>query len=129
MSASHPAQRFGFTMAAAFAVLGAIRFLWSGTIAWWLALLALAFLLAAWLVPSWLHPLEKGWMKFAEVLGFINSRILLSILFFLIVTPIGLMLRLLGKQPITLSRKRDEASYWVPRRPEEFGPERLERQF
>jgi hypothetical protein len=116
-------------MAAAFAVLFLVPFIWRRTGAWWLLGFASAFLLAALFMPSWLAPIEKGWMRFAAVLGLINSRILLTAVFIVIVTPITVVLRILGKSPIQTSWKLSRSSYWHPRRPEEFSASRLERQF
>ena len=55
------------------------------------------------------------WMKFAAVLGYINSRILLSLMFYLVIPPSGLVMRLFGRNPL---RRRGPAqdSYWIPRK-------------
>ncbi|MDE3035721.1 MAG: hypothetical protein KGJ14_07080, partial [Nitrospirota bacterium] len=68
------------------------------------------------------------WMKLASVLGFVNQRALLTILFGLLITPIALLLRLLGKRPIPL-RAEGINSYWRARRADEFTASRMERQF
>jgi ABC-type sulfate transport system permease subunit len=127
-SASSPKQ-FGLVMAAAFSVLFLVHFVWKGTSTWWLLGLAIAFLFAALIIPSWLVPIEKGWMRFAAVLGSINSRILLTVVFIVIVVPITMVLRILGKSPIETSWKSSRSSYWHSRNPEEFSASRLERQF
>jgi hypothetical protein len=54
-------------------------------------------------------------MRVAEILGSISSRILLTIVFFLVVTPIGWLQRLCGKRPLDFGFNPDEASYWRPR--------------
>jgi hypothetical protein len=127
-STSSPKQ-FGLVMAAAFSVLFLIPFIWSGTGTWWLLGLAIGFLLAALFKPLWLKPIEKGWMRFAAVLGLINSRILLTAVFIVIIIPITVVLRMLGKTPIHTSWKFSRSSYWHLRNPEEFSASRLERQF
>jgi hypothetical protein len=127
-SSSSPKQ-FGLVMAAAFSVLFVIPFIWSGTGTWWLLGLAIAFLFAALCMPSWLAPIERGWMRFAVVLGLINSRILLTAVFIVIVIPMTVILRILGKSPIQRSWKSSSPSYWHLRNPEEFSASRLERQF
>ena len=65
-----------------------VPFVWKGTGTWWLLGLAIVFLVAVLVIPSWLVPIEKGWMRFAAVLGSINSRILLTVVFIVIVVPI-----------------------------------------
>lgn len=127
-STSSPKQ-FGLVMAGAFSVLFLIPFIWSGTGTWWLLGLAIGFLLAALFKPLWLTPIEKGWMRFAAVLGLINSRILLTAVFIVIIIPITVVLRILGKTPIHTSWRLSRSSYWHLRKPEEFSAGRLERQF
>jgi len=64
-------------------------------------------------IPSLLQPVYHWWMKLAHVLGWINTRILLSIVFFLIFLPVGAMLRLLGKDPMSRKLDKVKASYRV----------------
>ena len=73
-----------------------------------------ALLLACGAIPAaavWFH---TWWMALAGALGYINSRIILSMLFFLIVTPIGVVVRLCGHDPLE-RRTGSEGSYWRPR--------------
>nr|MBI3614442.1 hypothetical protein [Nitrospirota bacterium] len=121
-------QSFGLVMAGGLAALALLRFLVAGTVAWWLVGLGSAFCAMALLVPGLLTPLRAAWMKLASVLGFVNQRILLTILFGLLITPIALLLRLLGKQPIPLHAE-GAGSYWRTRRADEFTASRMERQF
>lgn len=70
--------------------------------------------------PKALHPIYKGWMKFGQVMGFINTRIILGIVFYLVVTPIGLVRRVfagdvLGKRPV-----KDLSSYRKSNSPEDW---------
>lgn len=58
--------------------------------------------------PKTLKPVYHGWMKVGEVLGFINTRIILGILFYVIFMPVGLAMRLLGKDP--MARKLDKTT-------------------
>lgn len=55
------------------------------------------------------------WIKLAEWLGFVNSKILLSLIFFLILTPVALIFRLTGKDPMQLKRKKDSKSFYIER--------------
>jgi hypothetical protein len=70
--------------------------------------------LALWglLAPATLHPVYAGWMKFGHVMNWINTRLILGILFFGIFLPFGVVMRLIGKDP--MHRKLDKAadSYW-----------------
>lgn len=80
----------------------------------WLALLALLGLAAvcAWLQPRWF----RGWYRLSLRLGFYSSQFLgrcvLAIFFVFILTPLGLALRLMGKDPLQLKRPPDATTYW-----------------
>ena len=121
-------RSFGLVMAGGLAGLALVRYLLVGGGTWWLVGLAAAFLLVGLVVPCALAPLQKVWMKLAAVLGFVNQRILLTILFGMLITPTALLLRILGKQPISLHARGGD-SYWRTRRAEEFSASRMERQF
>jgi hypothetical protein len=73
-------------------------------------------ILAAWgvVAPATLFPFYRYWMKFAAVLGWINTRLLLGFVFYALITPIGFVARLFGRDP--MQRKFDEhiASYRAP---------------
>ncbi|HZS11797.1 MAG TPA: SxtJ family membrane protein [Nitrospirales bacterium] len=120
-------RSFGMVMAAAFGVLSVARYLLAGKVTGWAIVLSLGFLAAALAAPAALAPVRRYWMKFAAVLGAINSRILLMIVFTLIVTPIALLLRVMGRQPMRWHEQRD--SYWRRRTAAEFTAARMERQF
>lgn len=64
--------------------------------------------------PRALGPLYEAWKKLGHVLGWINARIILSAVFFVFVTPTGIIMRLLGHDPLRL-RRRADASYWIAR--------------
>ncbi len=121
-------RSFGLVMAGGLATLALLRFLVAGAVVWWLIGLGVAFGAAGLLAPRTLTSLRAAWMKLASVLGFVNQRVLLAILFGLLITPIALLLRQLGKQPIPL-RVEGVNSYWRARRADEFTASRMERQF
>ena len=125
---THKSERqFGFLFAAVFAV-AAFWPPWRlhAPNPWWLAGAGL-WLLAALAVPTALAPLRRVWMAFSRLLGWINTRILLGIAFLLVVTPIGLLLRISGKDPLRL-RTPESESWWVPRG-DEIPPPSLRNQF
>jgi len=116
-------------MSGGLAGLAALRYFIAGSTAWWLIGPAGGFLLIGLLAPLWLNPIRVGWMKLAAVLGAVNSRILLTVVFAGLVAPLALLLRLLGKRPIQVKMCKTASTYWHQRRPEEFTPQRMERQF
>ena len=77
--------------------------------------------------PAGLKPVYKVWMSLAVILGFFVSRILLSLIFYLVVTPIGLIMRLWGKDLLDMKLK-DRDSYWHVRS-EEYDPRRTEKMY
>lgn len=95
---------------------------------WLLAVGGFFFATGLFLYPV-LRPLYIGWMSFAYALAWVNTRILLGLFFYLILTPIGLVLRLLGKD--LLDERIDGAakSYWVKRERVAFDRSRYERLF
>jgi len=74
----------------------------------WPWLVAFALWIPALLFPAGLRPVYKAWMKFSEALGYVNSRIILFIFFYLILAPFGMILRLFGFDP--MRRKLDDSS-------------------
>ena len=122
-------RRFGLVMAAALFVLGAISFALGGRASFWLAGAAVSLAAAAWAAPGLLNPLRVVWMKLAHVLGVVNSWIILTLIFAVVVTPVALVIRMLGRSPIDRRPDPVRASYWQARGPEEFTANRMERQF
>ena len=81
------------------------------------------------LLPSLLKPLQKIWMGFAVIMGWFMTRLILGILFYLILTPMSLLMRLFGKRFLDLRIDPALGSYWHQREDQEAGPERYEKQF
>lgn len=80
------------------------------------------------IMPAVLGPVERAWMAMAGVLGHVNARIILTALFYLVMTPIGWIVRL-GRDP--MDRRLDPAkpSDWIRRQPEPADLEHYRRQF
>lgn len=70
-----------------------------------------------------------AWMGLAFVLGFIMAHVILTLFFFCVVTPIGLLARLTGKDFLSLKRDRHARSYWIPRERKSKSSAEYERQF
>ena len=67
------------------------------------------------ILPQVLAPIHKGWMKIGHILGWVNTRILLGIVFYGLVTPIGMVFRLMGKDPMQQMFVKDTTTYRVVR--------------
>jgi Saxitoxin biosynthesis operon protein SxtJ len=122
-------RKFGILFAVVFSLIG-LYTLYRGNGHWYvLVLVGLLFLVAGFIAYPLLRPVYLGWMKFAFVLGWINTRILLGLFFFLVVTPIGVGMRLFGKDLLDEKIEKSRKSYWQKREKTEFDPARVERLF
>jgi hypothetical protein len=111
-----PSNRsFGFTFAAVFGALCALASWRRGSVDLWLLGAAAAFLVVTLTVPGALGPLNRIWSAFGGLLHAVVSPIILAVLFYAAITPIGLLSRLFGHDP--LRRKIDPAAktYWIER--------------
>jgi hypothetical protein len=94
-----------------------------------LLLVAAAFFGAAVAIPTMLKPVYILWMRLALVLSWANTRLILLLMFYLIFTPIGLALRLIGKDLLGRRIEKGMASYWAKKEKAVFRKEDYERQF
>ncbi len=122
-------RKFGLTMGVALAIFGGLFFWRDRAIAPYLFILAAAFLLLATLAPRALKPVQNVWMTLAIVLGWVMTRVLLIIVFFIGITPIAFIARVVRKRFLNLRFEPDRESYWEKRKPEARGMERYESQF
>ena len=111
-------RSFGFTFAGVFSALG-VGLLWSGDPLAGTALLGLAgaFLVATLARPRLLAPLNRIWSRVGELLQAVVSPIVMAALFYGVLTPIGLLLRLTGHDPLRRRMEPGVRSYWIVRRP------------
>ncbi len=79
--------------------------------------------------PAALAPFQKLWMKLAHALGWFNTRLLLILVFYLVLTPVGLALRVFGKRPLSLTWDKDAPTYWIEREKKPFDPDQCEKHF
>ena len=107
-------RRFGGTVGGAFAVLSGVAW-WRGHTLSPLVLGGLALLLlgAALLAPTRLGPVERGWMRMAHAISRFTTPILMGVVFYGVVAPIGALARVVGKNPI--AHRAHGGSYWVTR--------------
>lgn len=104
-------RQFGVGLACLLAAVALWQLFSAQLSPWPWALAAVVALLLAGLAPSWLRPLARGWMFIAHWLGFVNTRLLLAMVFFLIITPVAFLFRLMGRDALSLKHKRAR-SYW-----------------
>ncbi len=122
-------RKFGVTVGIAFLALGAVS-RWRGhelppRVLWTMGVLLLVPGLVA---PALLAPVQRAWMAFAEVLGAFNTRVILGVLFYVVFTPVGFVMRLFH-DPMTRSLRDAQCSHWVRRKVEPVDRARYEQQF
>ena len=86
----------------------------SGSIRFWSVAISLIFLVLGILNSTILTPLKKGWIKLGEILGKVIAPIVMGFVYFIIITPIGLFMRLLGKDLLNIKYNKNK-SYWIKR--------------
>ncbi len=107
-------RKFGITVSIPMLLLGSL--LWwkeSGAASYIFSVAAVLFVLGIF-APAALKYVEIVWMKFAAVMSFIMTRVILTIAFFLVITPFGLFLRMMGKDLLQMKIDHRRTSYWVP---------------
>lgn len=109
-------RSFGFLVGGIFALLGVWPVVFRGEdLRWWAVILAVALIAPALILPKSLGPVYRVWMKIGHVLGLVNTRIILTLVFYGLFTPIGLVMRLLGKDPMHRQFEPDAETYRVIR--------------
>ena len=122
------ARSFGIVFAVVFAII-ALWPLWDGNAPRiWASVVAVVFASVAVVRPQLLEPLNRVWLRFGELLHRIVSPVVMGLIFFLAVTPTGLVMRLLGKRPIPLHFE-ERVSYWIERQPPGPTPDSIKNQF
>jgi len=107
-------KSFGILFFGLFLIIGLWPLLNSAEIRVWSIMLSFAFLILAYLQPKLLKPLNRSWIKLGEILGRIVAPIIMALIFFTIVTPISLLVRVLGKDLLRLKFSKND-TYWIKR--------------
>ena len=122
-------RKFGIMIGIVLGLLGGLL-LWRGKDSYtYFLLLSTVFIFLGLVLPIVLKPIQKVWMTFAVILGWFMTRFILSILFYVVFTSIGLVSRLFGKQFLDLKMDNSKKSYWNYRKTREFKKSDYERQF
>lgn len=131
-------KKFGIVMFTALLVLSGIV---TG-IGWWLhgtigmtkiyvlnGIGVLVFLLPGLIYPASLTLVHKYWMRFGMALGWVNSRIILSLVWYLVFTPVSIYFKITGYDAMHRKPDPNAKSYWIDRTKDEYKPKHFERQF
>src|ERR1700687_895006 len=109
-------RSFGIVFTIVFAVIGLLP-LTHGEIRPWALIVAVAFAICAFTVPHVLRPLNRLWFLFGLALHHVVKPIVMGVIYYCAVVPMGLLLRVRGKDLLRLKRSEEAASYWITRNP------------
>jgi len=106
-------KKFGMTMGIILGLIG-FYFLWKkNNLYEYSFLLAAVFLITGLWIPVLLKPVYKAWMILSVVMGFMMNRIIMTVIFYLLITPIGFMASLTGKKFLDMNIDKNKKSYWI----------------
>jgi hypothetical protein len=108
-------RSFGFLFFVVFFVISLWPIKSQGDLRLWAFILSLIFLVLGVLNSKFLTPLNKLWFKFGILLGSIVSPIVMGAVFFVVVTPVGLIMRFLGKDLLRINKNKTISTYWINR--------------
>lgn len=124
-------RSFGLVFAAVFTIIGGAK-AWAGDPPVWIGAWfagAAAFLLVALIVPRILHPLNILWFRFGTLLHRVVSPAIMGLMFYVAITPVGLLMRVFGKRPLNLAFDPQAETYWIERTPPGPPPASMTNQF
>lgn len=121
-------KKFGMTMGIAFFAITLFILIRHNRLALPTFIISVIFFILVFITPSLLKPVYIFWMKLAFILGWINTRLLLLIVFYLIFTPFGLTMKLFGVDLLDRKIDKNKESYWKKKEKTELNPLNYERQ-
>ena len=122
-------RSFGFVFTVVFLIVAIYPLVSGKPIRLWAMVLAGTLIILSLCVPKILNPANRLWTQFGELLHAIVSPVALGILFYLVVTPTGLLMRVLGKKTLCLGFDPVTSSYWIKREPPGPTADSLNNQF
>jgi len=122
-------RSFGFVFSVVFSIIGCWPILRLELPHWWALGIAGALALVATIRPALLHLPNRGWLALGRLLHRIMSPLIMGAIFFLCVTPIAAIMRLLRKDLLSLARRPDLSSYWIVREPQPPDTESMKNQY
>ncbi len=111
-------RRFGLLVGGIFGMIGA----WPPVVRqedprWWAVVVGVLFMALGAVLPRSLRQIHHGWMQLGHIMGTINTKIILAVIYYALVTPMGLMMRLFGKDSMRRVFSQDAVTYRVVREP------------
>jgi len=122
-------KQFGLTLTIALTVIRIIIMLKHGYVNQWLLYIAIGLFSISLILPKTLKPIYKVWMKVTTTISKVISFVILGLFFYLIITPIGLFMKIIRRDPLQRRFDRNTDAYWINRDAKLNDPKRIERQF
>ncbi|MFH0734911.1 MAG: SxtJ family membrane protein [bacterium] len=120
---------FGLLIGGIIALIGAVSIFYNSPAFMYLIPLGMVIMAIGFIAPVLLKPIYILWMIIAVLLGFVSTRVILSILFYLIITPMALIFKMIGKDPLNIKIDKTKTSYWEYRENKKYEKIETERQF
>jgi hypothetical protein len=122
-------RAFGLVMATACFIIAGLGY-FAATASWpfWSSA-AIIFVLTTWLRPSLLSPLNRLWFRLGLLLHRVVTPVVMGLVFFVVITPMGLIMRACGNCPLELEFQRDAPTYWFSRNKSELQPGPMYKQY
>ena len=108
-------RNFGLVFSVVFIILGFFPLIKDSNPNFWLIVISLLFLFFGIFIPNVLKPLNILWFKFGILLGTFVSPIIMLLIFYLIITPIGIIMKIFGKDLLNLKYDKKKNTYWIKR--------------
>ena len=108
-------RNFGIVFFVVFLILGLWPLIHGDQIRIWFIIISLVFLILGLINSKLLTPLNKLWFKFGIILGAIVAPVVMGIVFFLVITPIGLIIKIMGKDLLNKKYDKKKKTYWIKR--------------
>lgn len=108
-------RSFGFFFGALFLAVGFYPLWGGGAIRWWAVGIGTAVALLGWIAPVMLQKPKRAWLFLGFLLAVVVNPIVLAVLFFGVITPVGLVMRLLGRDALRVRLEPAAGTYWIMR--------------
>ena len=120
-------RKFAWVVAGALLFIAVFQYIFKHKQDIIISAIAVLLLLLSLIIPKWLTPLRFVWDKIGHILGIINTYVLLTVFYIFILTPLGLLMRLFGKDILKLNRASKQHTYWETAT--QTGESKMENQF
>lgn len=122
-------KKFGLTVGGVFFIIGILMFFFGSSGYKYLLVIGAVLIIPGLLFPAVLKPLNIAWMTLAVLMGFVMTRVILMIAFYLVLTPVSLIAKISGKKFLESGFDKNKITYWTYREKTERAPIDYERQF